>query len=839
MKDTSMHHNPNTPNIAPPGQTTTPRKIRPMRRLCGLAMAAIGLSAPLASADTTITVQDPSFETPGGTAGGPWAAIAAVWHPTTTWWGQTYDSSFFTSAADGTWFANCTDNPSESITQDLLTTVNSGDTLAVTFYVGREKSNVGGVIAATFIVGTTPYTFDFDATGLAPDTWAPYTLTKTIGNSGNLSLKFKRVSGRPWLDKISNVTVTPAAPPSGEPTSTNATLNAVEDTEIALAAENFGYADPNDPQSPLAAVKITSLPLLGTLKNDGAIVLSGELPLTVAAVDIGKLTYQSATNGNGTPYAWIGIKVKSENNLWSVADADMTVNVTPDNDPPTSTGGSVSMKSNTVKTFAAANFQFSDVDTGDTLGAIKVTTLPATGILNLYGAPVSENDVVSAGDILALTYTPTMGYSGADSFDFQVSDGTAFSADAVMAITITVNQVPASTGGSVTLRMNTVKTFTAANFPFSDADSGDTLSAIKVVTALPAGTLNLGGTPVSLGEVIPVASIWTLTYTPNADYSGPDSFNFQVSDGMDFSADATMAITVTPDILVLNGGFEDPTPHNPNDGTNADWTAGGWAFVGAPWTTSTGNYGRLSQGPVASPQLGNWIMNLCDQGGWVKQDLHNSVNAGDTLSVTFHVMSDTAPGEIAAAFLVGAGPTEYSQTFINPQNNGTWVPYTLTQTIAVTGNLSLRFTQVSGRLWLDNVSNVSVTPGSVVPGSYADWASTNAPAPQAASDDYDHDGVQNGVEYFMGVAKGDLSFTALPTVEIIGGFKTITWPKSATFSGSYVVQISTNLQDEIVPGDGGWTTATSGVEDNGTSVKFTLPDLGPTCFARLKVTPAP
>jgi hypothetical protein len=56
---------------------------------------------------------------------------------------------------------------------------------------------------------------------------------------------------------------------------------------------------------------------------------------------------------------------------------------------------------------------------------------------------------------------------------------------------------------------------------------------------------------------------------------------------------------------------------------------------GSPWTTSTGNYGRLSQGPVASPQLGNWMMNLNDSGAWVKQDLSTTVNVGDALSVTF------------------------------------------------------------------------------------------------------------------------------------------------------------------------------------------------------------
>ena len=814
----------------------TATSFRPLRRLCGLAIAAFGLSAPLASADTTITVQDPSFETPGGTSGGPWAAIAAVWHPTTTWWGQSYSSAFFTSAADGTWFANCTDNPSESITQDLLTTVNSGETVAVTFYVGREKSTVGGVIAATFIVGTTPYTFDFDATGLAPDTWAPYTLTKTIGNSGNLSLKFKRVSGRPWLDKISDVTVTPAAPPSGEPTSINATLNAVEDTQIALAAENFGYADPNDPPSPLAAVKITSLPLLGTLKNDGAIVLSGELPLTVAAVDIGKLTYQSALNGNGTPYAWIGIKVMSANNLWSVADADITVNVTPVNDPPTSTGGTVSMKANTVKTFAAANFQFSDIDTGDTLQAIEVTTLPVNGTLKNGLATVSIGDLpltIPLASIPTLTYTPTTNYSGSDSFDFKVSDGTAFSTSAAtMAITITVNQVPTSTGSSVILHTDTVKTFAAANFPFADGDVGDTLQAIKV-TSLPAGTLTLNGTPITSAPSadIPVADIGTLTYTPNTGYNGTDSFNYQVSDGTAFSADATMAITVTSDILVSNGSFETP-------GT---LLGGPWASFRTPWSI-TGSPSAWQQikavagGFFASAPDGLWVGLIngddCPITAPLTQNLGVSVAAGDTLTVTFQSGRQlNAVGGTGVAYFDVDG-TKYTTPFdTTTLAAGAWQLTTMTQTITNSGNLTLGFYGTTGHAvnaWIDNISNVSVT---IVPvsGSYANWALANSASSDPLADS-NNNGVANGIEFFMG---GTLASPATlpPLVDNVG---TWTWtiPYDKNAAASYYFEVSANLQSwtPVLPGDPAIDVLTGP-----DAIRLTLPSGKQ--FVRLVVTP--
>jgi hypothetical protein len=267
------------------------------------------------------------------------------------------------------------------------------------------------------------------------------------------------------------------------------------------------------------------------------------------------------------------------------------------------------------------------------------------------------------------------------------------------------------------LRTDTVKAFAASNFQYSDVE-GSPLSAIKVTSLPTHGTLKLGETSVVLDDVIPVASIPTLTYTSNTGYIGADSFNFQVSDGELFSTDASMAITVMADILVLNGSFEDPTPHNPNNGSNADWTAGGWAFLPAPWTSSYGaNYSRISYAPmVGTAQPGPWICNL-NGPIWIKQDLGTTVTEGDILSVTCQVMSDTKPGILEVSFLVGSGPTVYSQIFTNPVNNNVWVSYTLTKEIeaGVSGNLILKIsnvgvTDVSDRLWLDLVSNVSSRP---------------------------------------------------------------------------------------------------------------------------------
>ncbi len=282
-------------------------------------------------------------------------------------------------------------------------------------------------------------------------------------------------------------TVTPNAP-----TSSGAALTALEDTLTALAAGNFGYMDQLGVA--LAAVQITSSPALGTLSYNGAAVGAGGLPLTVTAANIGNLTYQSALNGNGTSYTTMGIKVMNANNLWS-AGATMTLNVTPVNDAPTSTGGSVNLDGNPLRTFSAGNFPFADVDAGNTLGAIQVTSLPTKGTLKLNNTDITvPSAVIPLANIGTLTYTAGAGYSGSDSFTFKVRDTSLLSANATMMIT-----------GSSTFAV-----LTAGNpiYPNTDYITNTTGNITNTVTAAALNSLSIDTTAGS--------NIWDITSGKNA-----------------------------------------------------------------------------------------------------------------------------------------------------------------------------------------------------------------------------------------------------------------------------------------------------------------------------------
>lgn len=110
--------------------------------------------------------------------------------------------------------------------------------------------------------------------------------------------------------------------------------------------------------------------------------------------------------------------------------------------------------------------------------------------------------------------------------------------------------------------------------------------------------------------------------------------------------------------------------------------------------------------------------------------------------------------------------------------------------------------------------------------SYSAWTDVNAPG-QTTAQDHDQDGVANGIEYFMGKTGED--FTVNPGVATDG---TVTWPKSPAFSGSYAVQISTDLSV--------WTDVTDDpvhVTTNSDSVVWTRPTGAGSKFVRLLVTP--
>lgn len=142
--------------------------------------------------------------------------------------------------------------------------------------------------------------------------------------------------------------------------------------------------------------------------------------------------------------------------------------------------------------------------------------------------PPAHGDLVFHDDG-TYTYTPHADYHGTDSFTYKVNDGNEDSNVALVGITVNpVNDLPLADDNSLTMAEDSSA---ASSVHASDVD-GDAVS-YSLVTGPQHGS-------------IAFHTDGTFTYTPNANYNGPDNFTYKAHDGTGSSNEASVAINVTP-----------------------------------------------------------------------------------------------------------------------------------------------------------------------------------------------------------------------------------------------------------------------------------------------------
>ena len=158
----------------------------------------------------------------------------------------------------------------------------------------------------------------------------------------------------------------------------------------------------------------------------------------------------------------------------------------------------------------------SDAD-GDTL-SVSISNAASSGVLIVNG----DNTI---------TYTPNANYNGSDSFTYSVDDGNGGTSIATVNLTVdSVNDVPVSVNDVSTTNEDASVT---VNVLTNDSDiDGDTLT-VSIVSASANGSLVVNGDN-------------TITYTPDADYNGADSFTYMIADGNGGTSTASVNLTVDP-----------------------------------------------------------------------------------------------------------------------------------------------------------------------------------------------------------------------------------------------------------------------------------------------------
>ena len=308
-----------------------------------------------------------------------------------------------------------------------------------------------------------------------------------------------------------------------------------------------------------------------------------------------------------------------------------------------------------------------------------------------------------------------------------------------------------------------------------------------------------------------------------------------------------------PGTVVLDSAQGYTGPTSVNGGTLRLGHAGGTLVDSAPVAVSGGTLDVANSDTVGAVTLASGTIS---GSGILTGSSYALTNSG-TISAVLAGSSGLAKSGAGTATLTAANTYTGNTTV----NQGTLslthacLAETSTVTIATSAFLNLNFSgsdtvaqliigtgsPLAGGIYK---SSTNAGPGTVLAqltgtgtlavsagGGYATWAAAHAGG-GLPNEDYDGDGVNNGVEYFMNAAPG---FTANP---VLNAGNTIIWTNGGNISSSaygiqYVVQTSSDLVSWVDVPLAALTTNTDGP---GGSLTYTL--AGPTPrFVRLKVTP--
>jgi VCBS repeat-containing protein len=510
--------------------------------------------------------------------------------------------------------------------------------------------------------------------------------------------------------------------------------------------------------------------------------------------------------------------------LNSLNVATVAITVTPVNDVPVAIHDSYVTDEDQVLTVSAPGVLGNDTDADGDVLTVQLVDPPTAGVLTL-----NANG--------AFAYTPNPDFHGIDWFTYRARD--AATASNVATVTITVNSVndaPVAVNAAYVLDEDTVLIVAAPGLLAHAGDvDGDVLTAHLVGgPAHGVASVNLDG---------------SFSYTPFADYHGPDSFTYRANDGQANSNVATIAITVRPvnDLPVAAG----------NSYTTNEDTLLTVAAPGVLGNDSDIDGDPLTASLVAPPAHGTLTLNANGSFAYLpNQDYHGldgftyrahdgtGYSAVATVTITVVQVNDpplaaddaytTAEDTVLAIVAPGvkANDTDpdgnpFTVRLIDPPAHGTVV-------LAANGSFSYtpaanfhgtdRFTYRANDALADsNLATVTIT---VTPVNDPPLAADNAytglqdtplvvTAPGILANDSDVDGDDLMAQLDAGPVNGTLalnsngSFTYIPTAGFVGtdSFTYMAHDGTEASNVATVTITVTSTNDPPVAADDGYTTA--------------------------------
>mgnify|MGYP001288931262 CR=1 FL=1 len=231
-------------------------------------------------------------------------------------------------------------------------------------------------------------------------------------------------------------------------------------------------------------------------------------------------------------------------------------------------------------TFYSSNFQYgfrgsggnndkNDNDAGRVIEGNSITDSQWQNFYNSYKSSLSSTITANSGvDWISVS---DYGSGTNNRIQFGARNGNNTAGDYIrVLVKPTTNNAPTASNGTVYINENNqestagdrtpsniTKIFAAGDFNFSDSDSGDSLSKVKITTLESAGALeHYNGSSwvdVTLNQEITATDIGNnkLRFTPAANSESNPTFGFKVHDGTEYSSSAytmTISVNAAPDV---------------------------------------------------------------------------------------------------------------------------------------------------------------------------------------------------------------------------------------------------------------------------------------------------
>ena len=350
------------------------------------------------------------------------------------------------------------------------------------------------------------------------DTTSTFVLADTSGDGiADLKIELRNTPGLNLVVTdfigVANAPVIDTPPVNDAPVLTGDLAATVDEgARYTINTTDLNFTDPDDNAAGVTFTVTDSV--------NGKVQVGGSDVTSFTGTQLANGEVQFLHDGSETLAASFKVSVEDGNEDTSTPNqSTFNLTVNPVNDAPLAVSDTIAATEDTPVTYSAAQLLVNDTD-------VDSATLTVASVASgSGGTAVLEADG-------SISFTPDADFNGAASFSYIATDGALNSSSATVTVNVAaVNDAPAANPDTLTATEDTPVTYIAAQLLSNDTDVD---SATLTIASVTSGS---GGTAVLEAD-------GSVTFTPDADFSGAASFSYIASDGTSLSSSAAATINV-------------------------------------------------------------------------------------------------------------------------------------------------------------------------------------------------------------------------------------------------------------------------------------------------------